>query len=142
MKRFFKALCWFTIVFGLAKFVFSVYGLFNTDKIATVIMMGVGAESAAFSGVLSKNLGATTVPFLWGLLVSSVLLVVAGWVMKAGRRWGFYLYAFTSALLVIFFFYASFNFFPVMVYMSALPLLGTLLYVSVLQYFWFNEKRA
>lgn len=142
MKLFFKALCRFTIVFGIAKFVFSIYGLLNTDKIATFIMMGVGAESAAHSGVLSKNLGATTVPFLWGLFVSSLLLVVSAFVMKAGRRWGFYLYALTSALLVIFFFYASFNFFPVMVYLSVLPLLGALLYVTVLQFFWFNGKRA
>lgn len=142
MKLFFKALCWFTIVFGLAKFVFALYGLLNTDKIATFIMMGVGAESAAYSGVLSKNLGATTIPFLWGLLLSSVLLVVSGFGMKAGRRWGFYLYTLTSALLVIFFFYASFNFFPVMVYLSALPLIGTLLYITVLENFWFNGKRA
>lgn len=142
MKLFFKALCWFTIVFGLAKFVFALYGLVNTDKIATFIMMGVGAESAAYSGVLAKNLGSTTVPFLWGLLVSSALLVVSGFGMKAGRRWGFYLYALTSALLVVFFFYASFNFFPVMVYLSALPLIGTLLYITVLENFWFNGKRA
>lgn len=142
MKYFFKALCWFTILFGLGKLAFSIYGLLNTDRIATFIMMGVGADSAAHSGVLAKNLGATTVPFLWGLLVSSVLLTIAGWVMSKGKRWGFYLHALTSALLVIFFFYAGFNFFPVMGYLTVLPLLGSLLYVTVLQYFWFNKPRA
>jgi CHASE2 domain-containing sensor protein len=142
MKLFFKALCWFTITFGLAKFFFAVYGLFNTDVMATFIMRGVGAESAAYSGVLSKNLGSTTEPFLWGLLVSSFLLVVSAWLMKAGKRLGFYIYCLTSALLVIFFFYSSFNFFPVTIYMSMLPLLGVMLYISVLENFWFKKTQA
>lgn len=142
MKRLFTFLCWFTIIFGTAKFVFAVYGLLNTSVIASYIMMGVGAESAAYSGVLAKNLAGTTIPFLWGLLVSSLLLVVSAWVMKSRKRWGFYLYCLTSMLLVSFFFYASFNFFPVMVYLSALPLIGMLLYVTVLENFWHNKKQA
>jgi len=140
MKRLFTFLCWFTIIFGTAKFAFAIYGLLNTSVIAQYIMMGVGAKSAAYSGVLAKNLAATTIPFLWGLLVSSFLLVVSAWVMKARKRWGFYLYCVTSMLLVSFFFYASFNFFPVMVYLSALPLIGMLLYVTVLENFWYNKK--
>ena len=142
MKLFFKVLCWFTITFGLAKFLFAIYGLFNTDVMATFIMRGVGAESAAYSGVLSRNLGATTEPFLWGLLVSSFLLVVSAWLMKSGKRLGFYLYCLTSALLAIFFFYSGFNFFPVTTYMSMLPLLGVMLYVSVLENFWSKKTQA
>jgi hypothetical protein len=137
---FFKILCWFTIIFGSVKFIFSVWGLLNTDVIATFIMMGVGAESAAYSKILSKNLGATTVPFLWGLLVSSFLLVIAAFVIKAGKRWGFYLYVITSSFLMCFFFYSSFNFFPITIYGSALPLLGCFLYITVLEFFWYNKK--
>lgn len=141
MKKFFTALCWFTMLFGTAKFVFAVYGLMNTSRIAQFIMMGVGADSAAHSGILSKNLARTTLPFLWGLLVSSLLLIAAAYIMKRGKRIGFYLYAFTSALLAMFFFYGSFNYFPVLVYGSVLPLVGTLLYVTVLEYFWYNGSR-
>lgn len=140
MKRFFKPLFWFTFIFGLAKIIFASYGLLNMQFVASKIMQGVGAESAMNSVELSKNLAHTTAPYLWGLLITSILLVIAALVMNMGKRWGFFLYCLTSAFLVIFFFYASFNYFPVLIYLSPLPLIGTLLYVSVLEKFWYNTK--
>lgn len=140
MKRFFKPMFWFTVVFGVLKFFFALYGLFNSSFVASKIMQGVGAESAMNSVVLSRNLAKTAVPYLWGLLITSVLLVIAAFIMRAGKRWGFFLYAFTSAFLACFFFYASFNYFPVLLALSLLPLIGVLAYVTVLEQFWFNKK--
>lgn len=140
MIKFFKPLFWFTVVFGLAKTAFALYGLFNMSFIASKIMQGVGAESAMNSVVLSKNLAHTTAPYLWGLLITSVLLTVSAFVMNRGKRWGFFLYCLTSGFLIVFFFYASFNYFPVMIYMAPLPFIGILLYTMVLEKFWYNKK--
>jgi hypothetical protein len=77
------------------------------------------------------------IPFLWGFLVTSCLTVVSVFIMRMKKRTGFYIYLLVNAFLTLFFFYAGFNFFPGLQYLSVFPLIGVMLYIAVLDYFWF-----
>ncbi|MCG9912198.1 MAG: hypothetical protein MH137_12970 [Flavobacteriales bacterium] len=140
MKRFFPALFWGTQVFGYLKVIAACYGLFNSDMISKYLIAGAGIESIVQSQSMAKNMAASVVPFIWGFLITSLLLLLGSFLMKKEKRIGFYLYTATNAFLILFFFYAGFNMFPGLEYIAVIPFFGILLHVWVMDAFWHKTE--
>jgi hypothetical protein len=92
------------------------------------------------SASMAENMSTRVIPFLWGFLITSALVVVSVLLMRRRKRMGFYLYFAVNVFLMLFFFYAGFNLFPGFEYVAVLPLLGILVYISMMDYFWFSES--
>lgn len=142
MKRFFKPLFWFTVCFGTFKVLFALYNLINPIPLAKIIISGAGVESLIHSDSMAQNMGGTITPFIWGLLITSILVLISAFMMNKEMKTGYWLYILTNVFLFMFFFYGGFNLFPGLEYLSVFPLLGAILYTLVLDKFWDKSNRV
>jgi hypothetical protein len=140
MKRLFIPFSLFSLVFACLKMAFSLFSLINPLPFSTFLFHAFGVNSLFDSATMAKNMSTRVIPFLWGFLITSALVVVSVLLMRRKKRAGFYLYFAVNVFLMLFLFYAGFNLFPGFEYVAVLPLLGILLYISMMDYFWFSES--
>lgn len=140
MKQYFVPLSLFSLVFALLKMAFSVFSLINPLPFSSFLFHAFGVNSLFDSASMAENMSTSVTPFLWGFLITSALVAISVLLMRRKMRMGFYLYFLVNVFLMLFFFYAGFNLFPGFEYLSVLPLLGILLYILHLDYFWSKES--
>jgi hypothetical protein len=140
MKQYFVPLSLFSLVFALLKMAFSVFSLINPLPFSSFLFHAFGVNSLFDSASMAENMSTRVTPFLWGFLITSALVAISVLLMRRKMRMGFYLYFLVNVFLMLFFFYAGFNLFPGFEYVAVLPLLGILLYISMLDYFWFKKS--
>ena len=140
MPRLFSIIFFSSLSVSILRILFSIWGIFNPEPIAREIVSSAGVQSLVKSSTVADGMSLYVRYVMILILITSILVIYSGLLMNKQNKFGFYLNIFTNFILIFTACYAGYNMFPGLQYLSALPLIGILMYSMVLDNFILKKR--
>ena len=135
MPRIFSIVFYTSLTVSILRILFSLWGLFNPEPIARQIVSSAGVLSLIKSASVTDGMSLYVRYVMILLLITSIIVIYSGILMRNQKRSGFFLNLFANFILIIASCYAGYNMFPGLQNLSVLPLIGILMYSLTMDYF-------